>query len=276
MKTQSPAKVKKNNTLTYIVLIISSIFTLFPFLWIIIGTTNTSRQIISGKLSLGDQLGINLKKLFIDNNMKGALWNSLFIAILTVIITLIITSMAAYGFQMYKTRKKEKVYTFFLLTMMFPFASLMIPLFKIITKVNLIDNFAAIIIVASASVFMIFFFRQSFVNYPTDVLQAAYVDGASELQTFIRIFIPSMKSTYAAAAIYIFMTSWNNYLWPLIVIQSNEKKTTTLLISSMSSSYTPDYGVIMTGIAIATLPVIIMFFSFQKQFVEGMMGSVKQ
>jgi len=177
---------------------------------------------------------------------------------------------------MYKTRKKEKVYAFFLLTMMFPFASLMIPLFKIITKINLLDNFAAIIIVASASVFMIFFFRQSFVNYPTDVLQAAYVDGASELQTFIRIFIPSMKSTYAAAAIYIFMTSWNNYLWPLIVIQSNEKKTTTLLISSMSSSYTPDYGVIMTGIAIATLPVIIMFFSFQKQFVEGMMGSVKQ
>jgi len=276
MKTQSPAKVKKNNTLTYIVLIISSIFTLFPFLWIIIGTTNSSTQIISGKLSFGNQLGTNLKKLFIDNNMTGALWNSLFIAIITVIITLIITSMAAYGFQMYKTRKKEKVYAFFLLTMMFPFASLMIPLFKIITKINLLDNFAAIIIVASASVFMIFFFRQSFVNYPTDILQAAYVDGASELQTFIRIFIPSMKSTYAAAAIYIFMTSWNNYMWPLIVIQSNKKKTTTLLISSMSSSYTPDYGVIMTGIALATLPVIIMFFSFQKQFVEGMMGSVKQ
>jgi lactose/L-arabinose transport system permease protein len=72
------------------------------------------------------------------------------------------------------------------------------------------------------------------------------------------------------------MTSWNNYLWPLIVLQTNDKQTTTLLISSLSSAYTPDYGVIMGGISIATLPVIIIFFAFQKQFVEGMIGSVKQ
>jgi lactose/L-arabinose transport system permease protein len=85
-----------------------------------------------------------------------------------------------------------------------------------------------------------------------------------------------MKSTYAAGAIYAFMTSWNAYIWPLIVLQSNDKRTSTLLISSLSSSYTPDYGVIMTGIALATLPVIIVFFAFQKQFVQGMVGSVKQ
>jgi lactose/L-arabinose transport system permease protein len=123
---------------------------------------------------------------------------------------------------------------------------------------------------------MVFFFRQSFVNYPGEILEAARVDGASEVMTFFRIFIPSMKSTYAAAAIYTFMTSWNNYLWPLIVLQTNDQQTTTLLISSLSSAYNPDYGVIMSGISIATLPVIVIFFAFQKQFVEGMLGSVKQ
>jgi lactose/L-arabinose transport system permease protein len=123
---------------------------------------------------------------------------------------------------------------------------------------------------------MIFFFRQSFVNYQTEILQAARVDGAGELRIFFTIFFPSMKSTYAAGAIYAFMTSWNAYIWPLIVLQSNDKRTSTLLISSLSSSYTPDYGVIMTGIALATLPVIIVFFAFQKQFVQGMVGSVKQ
>ncbi|HQJ02072.1 MAG TPA: carbohydrate ABC transporter permease, partial [Flexilinea sp.] len=87
---------------------------------------------------------------------------------------------------------------------------------------------------------------------------------------------PSMKSTFAAAAIYSFITSWNSYLWPLIVLQSNDKKTTTLLISMMSSSYTPEYGVIMLAIVVATLPTIIIFFAFQKQFVQGMLGSVKQ
>ncbi|OJF75632.1 MAG: hypothetical protein BKP49_11360 [Treponema sp. CETP13] len=108
------------------------------------------------------------------------------------------------------------------------------------------------------------------------MLEAARVDGANELKIFFRIFVPSMKGTYAAAAIYIFMTSWNNYLWPLIVLQTNDQQTTTLLISSLSSAYNPDYGVIMSGIAIVTLPVIVIFFAFQRQFVEGMLGSVKQ
>lgn len=262
--------------IVYIVLSIASIFSLFPFIWIVIGSTNTSTDVIQGKMTFGNQWSTNITKLFGNANMSTALMNSLKIALVTVILTLLITSMAAYGFQMYKTKRKEKLYSFFLLTMMVPFASLMIPLFKLIATLHLINSVWAIILVSSASVFMVFFFRQSFVNYPTDVLEAARVDGANEVMTFFRIFVPSMKSTYAAAAIYTFMTSWNNYLWPLIVLQTNEKQTTTLLISSLSSAYTPDYGVIMSGISIATLPVIIIFFAFQRQFVEGMLGSVKQ
>ncbi|MGD1821342.1 MAG: carbohydrate ABC transporter permease [Pleomorphochaeta sp.] len=262
--------------ISYIVLIVASFFSLFPFFWIIVGATNSSVDILRGKLSFGPNFLHNAKILFSEANMGQALINSLKIASLTVILTLIITSMAAYGFQMYRTKAKENTYAFFLLTMMVPFASLMIPLFQIVSRLRLLNSHSAIILVSSASVFMVFFFRQSFVNYPKEILQAARVDGASEIRTFISIFVPSMKSTYAAAAIYTFMTSWNNYLWPLIVLQTTDKRTTTLLVSSMSSSYTPNYGVIMVGIALSTTPVIIIFFGFQKQFVEGMLGSVKQ
>lgn len=273
MKTK---KMSVGLVISYIILIVASFFSLFPFAWIIIGSTNSSVDILRGKFTFGGEFFNNLKLLFSEADMSTALYNSFKIASLTVILTLIITSMAAYGFQMYRTRAKENTYSFFLLTMMFPFASLMIPLFQIVSRLHLLNSHTAIILVSSASVFMVFFFRQSFVNYPTEILQAARVDGASELTTFVRIFVPSMKSTYAAAAIYTFMTSWNNYLWPLIVLQTNDKRTTTLLVSSLSSSYTPNYGVIMVAIALSTTPVVIVFFAFQKQFVEGMVGSVKQ
>ncbi|WP_320120825.1 carbohydrate ABC transporter permease [uncultured Sphaerochaeta sp.] len=260
----------------YLFLSVSAFLSIFPFIWIVLGSTNSAVDIQTGKLSFGDQLGVNLKNLFGQADMGGALFNSAKIAVLTVVLSLLVTSMAAYGFQMYKSRVREKTYSFFLLTMMIPFASLMIPLFQIIVVLRLLNSHTAIILVGSISVFMIFFFRQSFVNYQTEILQAARVDGAGEFRIFFTIFFPSMKSTYAAGAIYAFMTSWNAYIWPLIVLQSNDKRTSTLLISSLSSSYTPDYGVIMTGIALATLPVIIVFFAFQKQFVQGMVGSVKQ
>jgi lactose/L-arabinose transport system permease protein len=259
----------------YLLLVIFSAFCIFPFIWIVIGSTNNAVDIIGGKMTFGYLLFKNLHNLFAEYNMAQALVNSFKITVVTVLATLVVTSMAAYGFQMYKSRARERIYAFFIGTMMIPFASLMVPLFQIIVKMGLINTHFAIIIVSVSSVFMIFFFRQSFVTYPLDVIQAARIDGASEWQTFTRIFVPSMKSTYAAAGIYAFMTSWNSYLWPLIVVQTNDKKTVTLLISSMSSSYTPEYGLIMAAIALATLPVIVLFFVLQRQFVQGMLGSVK-
>lgn len=275
MKTKKNVRFRPVMILIYLLLAVFSFFCVFPFLWIVIGSTNSAVDIIGGKMTFGPLLMENLRGLFTKYNMLQALLNSLKITVISVLLTLAVTSMAAYGFQMYQSRARERIYAFFLGTMMIPFASLMVPLFQIIVKMKLINTHFAIIIVSVSSVFMIFFFRQSFVTYPVDVIQAARIDGATEWQIFTRVFVPSMKSTYAAAGIYAFMTSWNAYLWPLIVVQTNEKKTVTLLISSMSSSYTPEYGLIMAAIALATLPVIVLFFALQKQFVQGMLGSVK-
>lgn len=270
MKKISAAKI-----FIYLVLCTASFVSIFPFLWMIIGMTNSSIDIFRGKMTLGTNFAYNIKTLFVEYNMAHILLNSVKISLLSVIFTLLVCSMAAYGFVVYKSKATERVYGAMMLTMMIPFASLMIPLFQLIVTFRLLNSHFAIILTSISSVFMIFFFRQSFSVYPFEIIQAARVDGAGEFSIFFKVFMPSMKSTYFAAAIYAFMTSWNAYMWPLIVLQTNDKKTTTLLISYLSSAYNPQYGVIMTAIVISTLPVVIIFFAFQKQFVQGMLGSVK-
>jgi lactose/L-arabinose transport system permease protein len=183
--------------------------------------------------------------------------------------------LAGYGFELFTSRTREKVYGVVIMTMMVPFAALMIPLFKLIVKLNLLDTHAGLILTTLASVFLIFFFRQSFKSFPKEIIQAARVDGAGELRIFYSIVVPSMKATYAAAAIYSFMTSWNGYMWPLIVLQSNQNKTMQLLISTMSSAYFPEYGLIMVAIMLSTLPMIIIFFRLQNYFVQGITGSLR-
>lgn len=150
-------KRKTRSFFLYLFLSFSAFLSIFPFFWIIIGSTNSAVDVQMGKLSFGDQLGNNLQKLFGKVDMGGALYNSAKIAVLTVLLSLLVTSMAAYGFQMYKSRAKEKAYSLFLLTMMIPFASLMIPLFQIIVVFRLLNSHTAIILVGSISVFMISF-----------------------------------------------------------------------------------------------------------------------
>lgn len=259
----------------YIFLSIASLISIFPFIWMITGATNTATDIIKGKLTPGGDVINNFNMLLEMVDLPLVLWNSAKIAIISTILLLLIASLAGYGFEIYKSKIKNKVYGVLLLTMMVPFAALMIPLFRIFTKIGLLDSHIAVVLPTIATVFMIFFFRQNTKSFSKELIQAARVDGLKEFQIFFYIYVPTMKSTYAAAGIIAFMTSWNNFLWPLIILQSDSKKTITLVISSLSSAYFPEYGVIMVAIVIATLPTILIFFLLQKRFVEGMLGSVK-
>ncbi len=262
--------------LQYAFLLSCFILAVFPFFWMVVGATNTAVDIIKGKISFGNQLIPNLNRLFSDYDVTGIFWNSCKISLLTVLGQLLFSSMAGYGFELFSSKTRERIYGVVLLTMMVPFAALMIPLFRLIVSFNLLDNHAGLILTSLVSVFLVFFFRQSFKSFPKEIIQAARVDGAGEFRIFCSIVVPAMKATYAAAAIYAFMTSWNSYMWPLIVLQSNEQKTMQLLISTLSSAYFPEYGVIMTAIIISTLPMICIFFSLQKHFIHGITGSLKQ
>ncbi|WP_438748512.1 carbohydrate ABC transporter permease [Pararhizobium sp. O133] len=260
---------------TYLLLGFVAFLSVFPFLWMAIGATNTSIDVINGKPTFGSALVTNITGFFTQVDVPLVFWNTAKIAIISTVLTLAISSLAGYGFEMFRSRVRERIYQFMLLTLFIPFAALMIPLFIIMGRAGLINTHIAVMLPVIASAFMIFYFRQSTKAFPSELRDAAKVDGLKEWQIFLFIYVPVMRSTYAAAFIIVFMLSWNNYLWPLIVLQSNDTKTITLVISSLASAYYPDFGVVLVGTVFATLPTLLVFFLMQKQFVQGMLGSVK-
>lgn len=266
---------KKNKIFAYVFLVSSAILSIFPFLWMIIGATNSSNDIIKGKITFGPELLNNISNLFRTVDIGAGIFMSLKVAILGTILTLIICSMAGYGFEIFKSKTSERIMGVIMLSLMIPFAAVMIPLFKLFSSIGLLDSSLALILPSMSTAFLIYLFRQNTKAFPREILEASRVDGLSEYQSFFRIFMPTMKSTYASAAIITFMSYWNSFLWPLISIQSPDKRTLPLVISSLASAYSPDYGMIMVSIIITTVPSAIIFFVMQKNFVEGIVGSVK-
>lgn len=261
-----------------------SIISIFPLFWMVIAATNKSVDITRGKLMPGSYLLKNMKALLSsDLQYLNAFKNSLLIAVAITVLAMIVSSAAGYAFVVYKTKARERIFNLILLSMMVPFAALLVPLFRLFSKftgmgslsVIGINTFASAIIIWIATAFLIFFFRQNAQNFPKDLIEAARIDGLGEFSIFFRIFMPTNKAVYAAAIVVTFMKSWNEYLWPLIALQSTEKRTLPIIISAMGSSYTPDYGMIMAAVLFATIPTALLFFLMQKQFIAGMTGSIK-
>jgi lactose/L-arabinose transport system permease protein len=260
---------------TYIALSVAAFVSVFPFIWMMISSTNTSNDIIKGKATFGSAFSTNVANFFAQVDVPLVFWNSAKVAILATVLTIAVSSLAGYGFEMFRSKMRDRIYSLVLLTLMVPFAALMIPLFMMMGKAGLINTHIAILLPTVASAFIIFYFRQATKAFPTELRDAAKVDGLKEWQIFLYIYVPVMRSTYAAAFVIVFMMNWNNYLWPLIVLQSNDTKTITLVVSSLASAYYPDFGVVMIGTILATLPTLLVFFVMQRQFVAGMLGSVK-
>lgn len=219
---------KTKRMFTYLFLIIAALISIFPFIWMVISATNQSVDVTKGTLLPGTHLFKNIDHLFSSVDMWQALWNSAKISVVTTVLSLLVASAAGYGFEMYRSRSKDIVFNILLASMMIPFAAIMVPLFQMFAKVSSvvpflgIDTAAAVILPTFTTAFLIFFFRQSTKMFPKDMMEAGRIDGLSEFGLFFRIYMPTMKSTYAAAAIITFLNSWNNYLWPLIVLQSQK------------------------------------------------------
>ena len=271
----------KNNIFIYIFLLMMSIVFVFPFYFMIISATNASVDVTSGSLLPGKELLNNLKNVFEQTDMVTALKNSAIIAVSQTVLALIISSIAGYAFEVYRSKWTDIVFNIILTSMMIPFAALMIPLFKFFGRLSTINpmigfnTYASAYLPYIATAFLIFYFRQNTKMVQQELLEAGRIDGLSEIGLFFRIYMPTMKNTYAAAAIITFMNAWNNYLWPLVTLQTNEMRTVPLLLSNLGSSYAPDYGLMMIAILIATIPTLIIFFVLQKYFVAGMLGAVK-
>lgn len=151
----------------------------------------------------------------------------------------------------------------------------MIPLFKMISDMHLLNSAPGFMLPAISTPFLIMMFRQNSRNFPIDVMEAARIDGLTELQIYFRMYMPMMKSTYAAAAVISFMNAWNAYLWPKVIMTDVNAQTMPMLIANLASGYTTDYGLLMLGVLFCSVPTMVVFFILQKQFAEGITGAVK-
>ena len=260
---------------SYIFLIICALISVFPLFWMLTAATNTTLEVAQGKLWFGTNAAVNFKNLLNSADMWRSMWNSFFYATVQTVLCLLICSLAGYGFELYHTKGKDLLFGVLLLAMMIPGVATMIPLFTMMSRMKLLNTAWGFALPAIATPFMIMMFRQNSRNFPVEIMNAARIDGLSETGIFFKIYMPVMKSTYAAAAVITFMNSWNAYLWPRVVLNKSNAQTMPILIANLANGYTIDYGMLMMAVLFCSLPTIIIFFILQKQFAEGITGSVK-
>ena len=241
----------------------------------IVSSTNTSADVLDSKLTPGSELLENISKLFAAQDVVSAMSNSFVIAVGTTILALAVCSIAGYGFEIYHSKGKDAVMAILLLAMMIPFAATMIPLFQLFAKVGMVNSLAAVVIPVISTPFLILLFRQASRSFPSEVIEAARIDGLRELEIFARIYSPIMRSTFAAAAVITFMMAWNNFLWPRVILIDNDIQTMPMLVSNLSAGYVTDYGVLMLAVLMASLPTMVIFLVLQRQFAEGITGAIK-
>ncbi|MFB5675820.1 carbohydrate ABC transporter permease [Paenibacillus terreus] len=259
----------------YAVLIIFLLISIFPFYWMFVGSTNETGKMFTNPptLSFGSQLLVNLQNLNESIGIYRVLFNSLFVSLVYVVLALLVCSLAAYALSKFNFRGRNLIFTVFMLSMMIPYQALVIPQFRLMAELNLLNTYFALIVPQLCYPFAIFLMRQNFLSFPTALMEAGRIDGAGELRTLISIVLPSMKPALAATAIYLFMMQWNNFLWPLMATYTNDMFTFPVALSSLVGFSTIDYGQVMVGITIATIPIIVFFLALQKHFVAGMLGS---
>ena len=274
-KKKNSSAIQRRLIPTYIFLIIVSFISVFPLYWMIAAATNKSVDVARGKITFGSYALENFQHLTAQTDLWGALGNSFFYAIVQTIIALFICSLAGFGFELYHDKGKDILMSILLLAMMLPFVAIMIPLFKMFTSWKLVNTWIALALPSISTPFMIMLFRQAARSFPHDIIEAARLEGLSEIQIFFRMFIPVMKSTYGAAMTVTFMNAWNNYLWPTIILQDSKAITMPMLVANLKSGYSVDYGMLMLGVLICTLPTAIIFLCLQKSFANGITGAVK-
>ena len=265
---------------SYVFLIIVSIISVFPLFWMLTAATNTTVDVSQGRLWFGTFSAENFKTLlegmpFFESKLWSAMRNSFFYAAVQTVLSLFICSLAGYGFELYHDKAKDALFGVLLMAMMIPGVATMIPLFSMMSKMKMLSSVWGFILPSLATPFMIMMFRQNSRNFPIEIMNAARIDGLNEFGIFFRIYMPVMKSTYAAAAVITFMNAWNAYLWPRVVLKAPEAQTMPLFIANLAGGYTIDYGALMMSVLFCSLPTVIIFFILQKQFAEGITGAVK-
>ena len=282
----TPVKVKKTDlsgtstaykVFAVVILIMLAIFFLFPLYWIVTGSFKSAIDInakVPVWFPMNPTMG-NYDKLFAK---PAFLWlfNIVFISAMAMILTCITAALAGYVLGKKRFYGRTILFTIIICAMALPKQVIVIPLAQEMKLLHMSDTLWAVILPTVGWPFGVFLMKQFSETIPNEILEAARVDGAGELKTFFSVVFPMIKPGIGALAIFTFVNTWNDYFLQLVMLTSEEKWTLPLAIANMQGEMSSDFGLIMAGAALASIPIIVVFIAFQKYFTQGIaMGAVK-
>ncbi|MEM7537262.1 MAG: carbohydrate ABC transporter permease [Chloroflexota bacterium] len=266
--------------LMYVVLAIGVILTGAPYLYMITGSFKANAEIFSYPLHFFPEAPtlVNYNRLLSGEEIPYVrqFGNSIIVATSQTFLTLLFASMVGWGFAKFEFAGKQILFLILLGTLTIPFQITLVPLFLLMLNINWLDTYMAIVIPGAISAFGAFFMRQNMLSVPGELVDAARIDGASEWGIFWRIGLPLVRGGLSILAVLVFLGAWNDYLWPLIVLRSSEKFTYPLGLATLNGLYKIEYGMILAGAFIATLPIVMIFIAGRKQLLDNLaIGAIK-
>ena len=258
--------------IVYMILILIAIVMVIPFLWMLSASIKSDREVFQMNPFVWipeNPKFSNYKDIWTKIPFAKFVWNTVYLTIVVTFLQLLTSSFAAYSFAKLHFRHKGGLFLAYIATIAMPWQVYMVPQFIMMRKMGLNDKLLAIICLQALSAFGVFMMKQFYEGIPDDLCEAARIDGMSEYRIYARIMLPLSKPALSTLVIFTFVSTWNDYLGPLIYLKSQEKKTIQLGLKMFISQYSSDYGLIMAGSVLSLIPVLIVFLCLQKYFVEG-------
>jgi ABC-type glycerol-3-phosphate transport system permease component len=213
----------------------------------------------------------NFEQLFTEKGVGRALANSLLVAAIDVVGALIVCTLAAYALTRIRFRGRGFIFALILATFMLPVEAMVVPLYRVVSGLGIQDTLWAVALPGVASVFGLFLLRQTFEQIPTELDEAARIDGAGHIRVFWSVILPNVRTALATLILIKFLFSWNAFLWPLVAIQTQENQVIQVAVAhSAAPDYLPNWGLTFAGAAVATVPLVILFLFLQRYFVRGL------
>ncbi|PEL14328.1 carbohydrate ABC transporter permease [Bacillus sp. AFS017336] len=263
---------KFTRVLTYTVLIIYALVTLYPFLWAVLAAFKPYKEIVGGGLALlpNEPTFDNFKYIFTrDPLFTRWIFNSFLIATIGMIVNVILNTMSGYALARIRFPGRHYIFLLILALMMVPGQILLIPNYLIMKSLGLLDNYSSLIIPGAINFAYIFMMRQFFVNFPKEIEEAAYVEGLSKFGTFWRVVFPVARASVATQAVFVFLAFWNEFMKPLLYITSPHKYTLTLGLQSFQSQNVTQWNYIMAASVVSIIPIIIIYILLNRYFMQG-------
>lgn len=258
--------------IVYVILILIAIVMIIPFLWMLSASIKSDREVFQMNPFVWipeNPKWSNYTDIWTKIPFGKFVMNTVFLTIVVTFLQLLTSSFAAYSFAKLEFRHKNALFLAYIATIAMPWQVYMVPQFLMMRKMGLNDKLLAIICLQAFSAFGVFMMKQFYEGIPGDLCEAARIDGMSEYRIYLKIMLPLSKPALSTLTIFTFVTTWNDYLGPLIYLRSEEKKTIQLGLKMFISQYSSDYGLIMAGSVLSLIPVLVMFLCLQKYFVEG-------